>query len=311
MEHGHEVAVPHDADPWNLLGSRRVRADQLQAVGRGPQEAGVEGAGEAQVAGVLGGAGGLGEGVLAGEAAPDHLELGEGLGLDLAQVARQLPALHQLAEGGAALGGRLHPDGAVLQGQVRDRGTQGLGRHAQEHSPRFRSGAPEDGGRHPHGEGAARGQVPGAEVRVPQEHVHLGRIQLQLFGDEHGQHRRGALPQLGLPHEAADTAVGGDLQEGIEVFREGPGPGGLDRRCAGGGREKEGERARRCGLEEGPPFHRTPPVVLPTASTASRIRTWAPQRQMFPSMASTICSRVALGFFFRKAQAAMIIPEVQ
>ena len=226
-------------------------------------------------------------------------------------MPRHLPALYQLAEGGAARGGRLHPDGAVLQRQVRRRSAQGLGRQAQQHRPRLRGGAPEDRGRVPHGEGAAGGPVPGAEVRVAQQHVHLGRIQLQLLGDQHGQHRRGALPQFRLPHEAAHAAVGGDLQVGVEVLGVGAGPGRLDGRGAGGGPEEERERARCGGLEEGSPSHRTPPMVLPADSTASRILTWAPQRQRFPSMAATISARVALGFFLRKAQAAMIIPEVQ
>ena len=311
VQHGHQVAALDDLDPGQLLRRRDVHGQQPRPVGGRTQETGVEGAGREEVRRVAGGARHLRSPVLAGRVLADQGELGDGLRFHVLEVPLDAPTLHQLAVGHVPGGIPRHGDQSLPHLQASHGDTELFGGQVDQDRPGLGRRAPQDRAELPDAQGAPGSAVPGTEVRVAHEHVHPLQGDIQFLRRQHGQGGHGALAHLDLAHEAAHPAVRADLQVGVEVLGITGPLGHLLGLLEGGQREADEEAHCPGGLEEVPAVdHQTPPFAA-AASTAARIRTWAPQRQRLPSRASATRWRSGRGVFCSRATVLRIMPGVQ
>ena len=218
VEDRDEVAVADDPGAGEFFGPGRVDALERRAVGRRPEDRGVEHAGQPDVAGESGLARDLGPGVGAQRRLAGDAVLGVVLdgGLVL-QADLDLAPADEL--GVRRLFGRVLRvvDGAVL-------GEEGVLGDAEARGGQLEEDAAGFGRRLPQGRpevlGAARAEgarVVGAEVRVAHDHVHRVERDVELLGQHHGQRGDDALAHLDLAGEAGDAAVGTDLEIGVGV----------------------------------------------------------------------------------------------
>ena len=337
VQDGHEVAVADHAHARHGFGGRRVGALQRRAVGRRAQDARVQRAGRHDVAGVLRLAGDLLHRVAArrrrahDREVRDLLERRPAVETPLDARARgQLAVAHALRAIGPG------HDHAVAPLEVAGGHLQPLGGHLHQDCPRLGGGRAQHGAELPDAQRPERAHVPRTQVGVAHDDVHGHQRDVQLLGGELGQRRHRALPHLDLADEARDTAVGTDVQVGVQVggiaLAARGKPGWLlpaDKRLD----REDHEQARRGQLQEAAPVdgldkspagwqldgvvwpdHRAPPAIamaVAAVSMACTTRTCAPHRQRWSSICRTMSARVGLGFLSSNAYAPRIMPGVQ
>ena len=242
--------------------------------------------------------------VLARRRLADETEGGHRLHGHLLQMALDPPPLDELPVAHLRLGIADHRDDPILHLQTFCGHRPCLARHLEQHGAGFGRGATQDGAELPDAQGTEGAHVPGTEVRIAHDHVHPVQRHVQFLGEEHGQGRHGPLAQLHLAHQAGDAVIGTDPEVGVEVLgiaRPGGGPFRLLRLEGTFEREPEHQAHGAGGQEEVAALHAAPPFRDAAASMASRMRTWEPQRQRFPSRCWRIWSRVGRGFLSSNA----------
>ena len=277
VENGDEAVLVEDDRAGHLGRRGHVKLAERGAVHRRAQEARVEHAGPADVAGVLRGPGDLGDRVEALGGAAHHGELGDlAQHRDVVDGAQDPPPLGELAEGdppGAIAGHRNH---AVHNGEGSALHAELLGREAQHHGARLGRGGAQGGAKHARRQRPERAHVVRAAIGVAHDHVDRLEGDAQLLGDHLGLRGHHPLPHLDLAGEDGDPPVLADPEIRVEVLRVDPAA-----LLAEEGRWAEGDHdhhATAHGLDElapvdaGPRGHEAPPSSPATASMAATIR---------------------------------------